>query len=119
MKALYALGCATLAIFLISGTALAASPGSERAESQALYKQHCAMCHGHDGKGNTPVGKKFDIPDLLAPAAQKKTDAELQEIIDNGKQKMPAFKTKLKPERVEDLVTYIRELAKLSTGAHK
>lgn len=77
------------------------------------------MCHGQDGKGNTPIGKKFKIPDLLFPTVQKKTDAELTQIIENGKQKMPAFKTKLKPEQVKDLVAYVRDLAKPGTAQHK
>lgn len=77
------------------------------------------MCHGQDATGHTPIGKKFDIPDLLAPTVQKKTDAELTEVIENGKQKMPAFKTQLKLDQVNDLVTYIRELPKSSTAVHQ
>jgi mono/diheme cytochrome c family protein len=105
--------------FLISGTAYAASSSTEQAESQALYKKDCAMCHGPDAKGNTPIGKKFNVPDLLSPAVQKKSDAELTQVIENGKQKMPAFKAKLKPEQVKDLVAYIRGLAKPGSTAHK
>jgi len=105
--------------FLISGTAYAASSGTEHAESQALFKQNCAMCHGPDGKGDTPIAKKLNVPDLLSPAVQKKTNAELTQVVENGKQKMPAFKSKLKPEQVKDLVTYIRGLAKPGSTAHK
>jgi len=77
------------------------------------------MCHGQDGKADTPVGKAVKAPDLLSPLVQKKTDAELTEIIENGKQKMPSFKAKLKPEQVRDLVAYIRKLAKPDTTKQK
>jgi mono/diheme cytochrome c family protein len=118
LKAWYAIGLATL-VFLFSGAVPAAPSSTEHAESQDLYKRHCAMCHGQDGRGNTPIGKTFKIPDLLSPAVQKETDSELTEIIHNGKQKMPAFKTGLKPEQVEDLVAYIREWAKPGAATQK
>ena len=113
MKASHALRLVLVGIFLNSGTALVAS------QTQAVYGQHCAMCHGQDGKADTPVGKAVKAPDLLSPLVQKKTDAELTEIIENGKQKMPSFKAKLKPEQVRDLVAYIRKLAKPDTTKQK
>ncbi len=84
----------------------------ETAESQALFKKDCAMCHGADARGQTPMGKRLNIKDLHSAEVQKQTDAELTTIIRDGKAKMPAFKDKLKPEEIRDLVTYIRELGK-------
>jgi mono/diheme cytochrome c family protein len=43
---------------------------------------------------------------------QKKTDAELSEIIRQGKGKMPAFGKKLRSEDISKLVAYIRALPK-------
>jgi mono/diheme cytochrome c family protein len=43
---------------------------------------------------------------------QKKTDAELAEVITLGKAKMPAFGKKVKPEDISKLVAYIRALPK-------
>lgn len=117
MKVNYAV---VLAVILIAtGTALATPRPSEKTEAKTIYTQHCAMCHGQDGKGETPIGKKFQIPDLHSSAVQTKTDAELTQIIDNGKQKMPAFKTQLKPEQVKDLVAFVKAMGKSATPSAK
>ncbi len=91
----------------------------EAAEQKALYQHHCAMCHGPDASGNTPVGKSMHIMDLRSPEVQKQTDTQLTTEIENGKGKMPAFKSKLKPEQVKDLVSYLRELSKTGSTANK
>jgi mono/diheme cytochrome c family protein len=41
---------------------------------------------------------------------QKETDAELTDIISNGKDKMPKYAGKLKDAEIKDLVTYVRGL---------
>ena len=106
-----------LMVFLLVGigSAFASTKDKEQAEAKGIYQQHCAMCHGQDGKGATPIGKKFQIPDLHSSTVQKNTDAELTQIIDNGKGKMPPFKSQLKPEQVKDLVAYIKGMG--SSGA--
>jgi cytochrome c6 len=81
---------------------------SEKAESVALFKKNCAMCHGADGTGNTPMGKMEHIVNLHSPQVQSMTEAQLVTVIENGKAKMPAFKTKLKPEQIKDLASYIK-----------
>jgi len=55
---------------------------------------------------------------LLSPLVQEKTDAELTEIIENGKQKMPTFKAKLKLKlkQISHLVAHIRKLGKPATA---
>lgn len=70
------------------------------------------MCHGPDGAGKTVMGEKLKIPDLQSADVQKKSDADLETIISKGKEKMPAYETKLSKEQVERLVSYIRSLAK-------
>jgi cytochrome c6 len=80
--------------------------------SEATYKSKCAMCHGADGKGDSPMGKKLNIRDLGSPEVQKQTDAELTTIITKGKGKMTPFEGKLTAEQIGQLVAYIRELGK-------
>jgi len=77
-----------------------------------LFKLNCAICHGADGSGNTPMGKKLNVKDLRSEEVQKLSDAELTKIIAKGKGKMPAFDKKLKEEEINKLVAFIRELAK-------
>ena len=81
-------------------------------DAAATYKTKCAMCHGADGKGDTPAGKKMGAHDFASDEVQKQSDADLSQIISKGKNKMPAYESKLKPEEIKDLVSYVRKLAK-------
>jgi len=92
-------------------TMIAASAYAEE-PALALFKAKCAMCHGADAAGNTPMGKKFNIPDLSAPEIQKKPKAELANAIAKGKNKMPAFEGKMTSDEVNELATYVRQLKK-------
>ena len=76
----------------------------------AAFKANCAMCHGPDGSGNTPIGKSLNIPDLRSAEIQKLTDTEIAGVISNGKGSMPSFKN-LSKDQIHSLITYIRELA--------
>jgi cytochrome c6 len=82
------------------------------ADAAANYKTKCAMCHGADGKGETPAGKKMGAHDFASPEVQKAADAELITITTKGKNKMPAYEKKLSDAEIKDLVTYVRQLAK-------
>lgn len=64
-------------------------------DAAALYTAKCAMCHGADGSGATPMGKSMKLRDLRSPEVQKMTDKELFAVTAGGKGKMPAFKSKL------------------------
>jgi mono/diheme cytochrome c family protein len=76
------------------------------------YKTNCVLCHAADGSGNSPSGKALRAKDLASSEVQKKTDAELAEVIAKGKGKMPAFGAKLKPDDIKQLVAYIRAMPK-------
>jgi len=56
-----------LAVLLFLGAASIVSA----ADAQANWDEHCAKCHGPDGKGQTKMGKKLNIADF--------TDAKVQE----------------------------------------
>jgi len=81
-------------------------------DSASVFNAKCAMCHGADGSGNTPAGKAMKARDFASPEVQSETDAQLSEIVTNGKNKMPAYKGKLTDDQIKGLVAYIRELAK-------
>jgi cytochrome c6 len=88
------------------------SPASAQETGESLFKAKCAMCHGADGTGQTAMGKALKIPDLHSEVVQKRSDAELTEIISKGKNKMPAYDAKLSKEQISKLVGCIRDLAK-------
>jgi cytochrome c6 len=97
---------------VIVGLSLAALPvRADTAAAEATYKAKCAMCHGADGKGETPTGKAMKVKDFASEDVQKMSDADLSAAISTGKGKMPGFKT-LTPEQVKDLVAYVRAFAK-------
>jgi mono/diheme cytochrome c family protein len=86
-------------------------PLSAHAQSASdLYKTKCAACHGADGTGSA-MGKKLGAHDFTTADVQKMSDAELTDIITNGKNKMPKYGS-LKPEDIKGLVAFIRTLKK-------
>ena len=76
----------------------------------ALYKTKCQACHGADGTGNTPAGKKLGVKDIHSPEVVKMSDAELFDITKKGKDKMPSYDKKLTDNQIKDLVKYLRSL---------
>jgi mono/diheme cytochrome c family protein len=87
-------------------------PASAQETGESLFKAKCAMCHGPDGAGKTAMGQTLKIPDLQSAEVQKRSDAELAEVVTKGKNKMPAYDGKLSKEQITQLVGFIRELAK-------
>ena len=65
------------------------APGPDSAASSATFRTgtfrtKCAMCHGPDGSGSA-VGKSMNVPDLCSQVIQKLPDAQLAQIISDGK----------------------------------
>ena len=56
------------------------------AEARAHWADHCATCHGNDGKGKTAIGGKLypRAPDMTLPDTQELSDGELFAVIENG-----------------------------------
>jgi len=81
-------------------------------DASGTYKAKCVMCHGADGKGETPAGKKMGTHDFASPEVQKMSDAELTQVLEKGKNKMPGYAGKLKDSEIKELVAYVRTLAK-------
>src|SRR5438067_13906850 len=77
-------------------------------DGAAIFKAKCAMCHGPDGSGQTAMGKSLKIRALGSAEVQKQTDAELTNIIANGKNKMLPYKGRLTSEEIKAVVGHIR-----------
>jgi mono/diheme cytochrome c family protein len=56
------------------------------AEARSHFADHCAVCHGNDGKGQTTFGQKLfpRAPDMTLDATQSLSDGELFAVIENG-----------------------------------
>jgi cytochrome c6 len=97
---------AGLAILVLSAATFACAQTS----TEPLYKSKCQGCHGADGTGSTPMGKKVGARDFHTPEVSKQSDEELFEITKKGKNKMPAYDKKLTDDQIKDLIKYIRTL---------
>ena len=92
------------------------------ANGRAHFADHCATCHGNDGKGATAIGKNLypKAPDMTLPATQNLTDGELFWIIKNGVRLtgMPAWgaDTPEDDRATGALVHLIRHLPKISAS---
>lgn len=96
----------------------ARQPQAEKYDSTAtakLFEQRCGACHGKSGRGDGPAAaalqpKPADFSDPKFQAGR--TDAQLREMVASGKGLMPGFGKTLKPEEIEDLIKYMRSLAR-------
>jgi cytochrome c6 len=88
-----------------------ANAAQASAAVSATFRTKCATCHGPDG-GGSEVGKTMNVPDLRSPEVQHLTNAELAQIISDGKMGMPSFKGSLSTVQIQSLVKYVRALGK-------
>jgi mono/diheme cytochrome c family protein len=84
----------------------------EFANARANYSANCEACHGPNGDGGVVKidNKQIKVPSLHAAHAIKHTDAEMIDYITNGHEAMPAFKEKLRPEEITELVRFVRKV---------
>src|SRR6266436_4665958 len=92
-------------------------------EARLHFADHCAICHGNDGSGETMIGGGLypKPPDLRLQETQNLTDGELFWIIENGVRftGMPAFSNGGEHAGTQDswkLVHFIRHLPHLTAA---
>lgn len=99
-----------------AATTNAATPATPAATPDALaaaagdYSRFCINCHKADGTGGKvelDEGKKIDVLSLREHGL-KDSDAHLAKQIREGGDDMPAFKSRLDAQRIDNLVRYIR-----------
>jgi mono/diheme cytochrome c family protein len=112
---------ATLLLASLLWGILLADPGSvsaagDPAKGKALFEKHCVACHGPQGKGDGPAGKVITPPaaDFTSAASKKKSEAELMQVIENGKPgtAMVPWKSQLSQAELNDLLGYVTTLRK-------
>jgi mono/diheme cytochrome c family protein len=98
------------------------TPAVQR-EARLHFADHCAICHGNDGSGETTMGRGMypKPPDLGASQTQERSDGEIFWIIENGVRLtgMPAFEGSGAHGSSEDswkLVHFIRHLPSLTAA---
>lgn len=82
------------------------------------FADHCAVCHGSDGRGQSEFGPRMypPVPDLTDPFVQGMSDGALFAIIQHGVRwtGMPAFQSEHSPEETWKLVAFIRHVPHIS-----
>jgi mono/diheme cytochrome c family protein len=101
-----------------AAAAAKASPESI-ANGGTLFKRKCQVCHGATGVGDGPAAKtlKGKLPSLAdKDTMAKMTDAQIHDQIVAGKKSeignMPAFEKNTTPEEIQDIMNFVRTLAK-------
>jgi cytochrome c6 len=96
----------TLSAAVLFAFALAAAGAARADEAAATFGAKCSICHGKDGKGETPMGKKMGVKDL---AQTKLSAAEVEKAIGDGKPpKMQSFRGKLSDAEIKALAAWIK-----------
>jgi mono/diheme cytochrome c family protein len=78
-----------------------------------MYGKKCLACHGLDGAGDKPLGKKVGAPDLRS---SRLTLAEIERVIADGRGKMLPYKDKLAPEQITAIAVHVREALRPAAG---
>jgi mono/diheme cytochrome c family protein len=90
------------------------------AEARAHFADHCAICHGNNGSGQTTIGKNMypKPPDMRQRQTQELTDGEIYSIIHNGIRLtgMPAWGAAEDDQDSWSLVLFIRHLPQLTAA---
>jgi cytochrome c6 len=72
-------------------------------QGSGLYRTHCAVCHGSNGRPVLPAA-----PDLSRPTALLKPDPMLLASIRAGRGVMPGYQGTLRDRDILDIVAYLR-----------
>ena len=90
----------------------------DKAEAREHWTEHCSMCHGFDGRGDTVIGRGLypQAPNMVEGQTQQRTDGELFYIISKGVRLtgMPSWEQEDSPDSMWDLVSFIRHLPQLT-----
>lgn len=93
-----------------------AAPGwsAEAKPGKATYDKLCVSCHGADGKSNPAMVKALGEKGLniVGKETKAKKDDELLKVITDGRGKMPASGKGLTKQEQQQLLEYMRGLAK-------
>lgn len=94
MSSVIAIGGSLLVFFIGSVKAQETTRATESADGSVLYKAHCAVCHGADGKGGGPMARYLkvapsDLTRLTARNSGKFPLSQVQKVI-SGEAELPA-----------------------------
>ncbi len=84
------------------------------------FGEHCAICHGADGRGRTPFASTMypPVPDLASDAVQRLSDGAIFAVIQHGVRwtGMPAFASSHDEDETWRLVSFVRQVPRLTAA---
>ena len=107
----FAIGARSALCALVAATVVGCGPPTSGRSASELYGEHCARCHGDDGRGDPRVLGLSPNSDLTrSPLIRRKARGPIYQRISQGSGTMPAFAHKLELGDIELLVDYVLEL---------
>ena len=77
---------------------------------KALYEQYCAACHGERALGDGPLAKSISKVPPLAGRFQHDSYPEMIELIQGGRNQMPAYEQLIDRTDSKRILIYLRRL---------
>ena len=90
-------------LMVLVGLTLAVGDASVE-KGKEIYDNYCFSCHGEKGDGLKDRGIDFSDPDFWV----ERTDEDMEEVIENGKGSMPAWKGTLSSDDIDSVIVYMR-----------
>jgi mono/diheme cytochrome c family protein len=78
------------------------APVAANASASEIYQQKCQFCHGPQGQGGRSA------PALTASAGR--SEADLHQVIHDGRNRMPAFAGQLSDAQIDKMVAWVHQL---------
>ncbi|HRH44025.1 MAG TPA: cytochrome c [Pyrinomonadaceae bacterium] len=88
-----------------------APANDELAAAKKIFSEKCVLCHKENGEGGDVdiEGDKFKVPSFKNEKVAAADDKKYTRVIEEGDDKMPAFKKKLTADEIAGMVKFIRK----------
>lgn len=96
---------------ILTTLAAASLAAASVANGKVVYDKSCKMCHGADGTPSPAMAKSMNMRDLKDEQVQSLSDADMKNVIANGKGKMRPVKT-VSGADADDVAAYVHSLKK-------
>lgn len=95
------------------------SPSTAAPQARALYAQHCATCHGADGRAQTTRAAALKVRPADLTALHEMSEAEIYQVITDGMADsgMPSFKNRLSDDERHLIAQFVQTLRQQSPEA--